>query len=53
MVDLKIRIFKDGKKHPDTTITIPGGVLRIAGKLIPKKATEALQEKRDRSRGAD
>ena len=45
MADLKIRIFKNGKTKPDTTITIPGSVLRIAGKLIPKKASESLQEK--------
>jgi hypothetical protein len=45
LADLNIRIFKNGKTQPDTTITIPGGVLRIAGKLIPKKASESLQEK--------
>ena len=45
MADLKIRIFKNGKTQPDTTITIPGRVLEIANKLIPKKATAALQDK--------
>lgn len=45
MADLKIRVFKNGKTQPETTITIPGGVLRIASKLIPKAATDALQEK--------
>ena len=45
MADLKIRIFKHGKTQPETTITVPGRVLGIAGKLIPKKATKALQDK--------
>lgn len=45
MADLKIRVFKHGKSHPETTITIPGSVLRIASKLIPKPAAVALQEK--------
>ena len=45
MADLKIRIYKGGDSTPDTTVTIPGGVLKIASKLIPKKATNALQEK--------
>jgi len=42
MADLKVRIFKSGNQMPDTTVTVPGGVLRIASKLIPKKALEAL-----------
>ncbi|MCG6895165.1 MAG: hypothetical protein LJE65_16300 [Desulfobacteraceae bacterium] len=45
MADLKVRIFKNGKPQPDTTITVPGGVLQIAGKLVPKRAAAALQEK--------
>jgi len=45
MADFKIRVFKDGKSEPDTTVTIPAGVLRIASKLIPKQAAAALQEK--------
>ena len=45
MADLKIRIYKHGKKQPDTTITIPGGVLKIANKLIPKQAVAVLQER--------
>jgi hypothetical protein len=44
MSDLKIRVFKDSEDQPATTVTIPGGVLRIASKLIPKKATAALNE---------
>lgn len=45
MADLKIRIYKGGDSAPDTTVTIPGNVLKIASKLIPKKAATALQEK--------
>jgi hypothetical protein len=45
MADLKIRIYKGGESDPDTTVTIPGGVLKIASKLIPKQAAAALQEK--------
>lgn len=45
MADLKIRVFKGGNREPATTVTIPGGVLKIASKLIPKPATDALHEK--------
>jgi hypothetical protein len=45
MADLKIRIFKQGALEPETTITIPGRVLAIARKLMPKQAATALQEK--------
>jgi hypothetical protein len=45
MSNLKIRVFKDGKSQPDTTITIPGGILKVASKLIPKKAAAALEDK--------
>ena len=45
MADLKIKIFKNNESDPDTTITIPGKVLEVAQKLIPKQAAEALQEK--------
>ncbi len=45
MADLKIRIFKNNEPNPETTITIPGTVLQVASKLIPHKATAALQEK--------
>jgi hypothetical protein len=45
MADLKIRVFKEGSSAPDTTVTIPGGILKIASKLIPKLAADALQEK--------
>ena len=45
MVNLKIRVFKNGETNPETTCTIPAGVLKIASKLIPKQATAALREK--------
>lgn len=45
MADLKIRVFKGGDPAPQTTVTVPGGVLKIASKLIPKPAMEALLEK--------
>jgi hypothetical protein len=45
MTDLKIKIFKNNESNPETTITIPGKVLTVASKLIPKQAIEALQEK--------
>jgi len=45
MADLKIRVFKGGEAQPETTVTIPGGVLKVASKLIPKQAAAALQDK--------
>ena len=45
MADLKIRVFKGGNSNPETTITIPGGILKIASRLIPKQAATALLEK--------
>jgi hypothetical protein len=45
MADLKIRVFKGGEAQPETTVTIPGGILKIASKLIPKQAAAALQDK--------
>ncbi len=45
MADVKIRIFKSGKTQPETTVTIPGNVLKVASRLIPKQAAAALQDK--------
>jgi len=45
MADLKIRVFKGRESVPETTVTVPGGVLKIASKLVPKRAREALQER--------
>ena len=44
MSDLKIRVFKNGGGMPSTTVTIPGGVLKIAARLIPKRAAAKLEE---------
>lgn len=44
MADLKIRVFKGGDDQPATTVTIPGGVLRIAASFIPARAVAALNE---------
>lgn len=43
MASLKIRVFKGDE--PETTVTIPGAVLKLASKLIPKQAAAALQDK--------
>ncbi len=45
MADLKIRVFKIGDAQPQTTVTIPGGILKLAANLIPKPATAALRDK--------
>jgi hypothetical protein len=45
MANLKIRVFKRGESEPDTTVTIPGNILKIASKLIPYKLAAILQDK--------
>lgn len=45
MADLKIRVYKGGGADPETTVTIPGGILKMASALIPRQAAAALQEK--------
>lgn len=44
MADLKIRVTKGMEERPTTTVTIPGGILRIASHLVPHKAQDALRE---------
>ena len=44
MADLKIRVYKAGADEPETTVTIPGSVLQLARRLIPKKALQSLQQ---------
>ena len=44
MTDLKIRAFKSDEEKPDTTVTIPGNILKIASNLIPKNLAAILQE---------
>jgi len=38
-------VFKGRESAPETTVTVPGSVLKIASKLIPRRAREALQER--------
>ena len=45
MADLKIRVYKNAEPNPETTITIPGVVLRAASRLLPRKAMDVLQKK--------
>lgn len=45
MADLKIKVFRSGGAEPATTVTVPGGVLKVASKLIPKQAANALHER--------
>jgi hypothetical protein len=45
MASLKIRVFKGNDSSPNTTFTIPLGVLKVASKMIPKKAAAALEDK--------
>ena len=45
MADVKIRVFKGDETQPEATITIPGSILVVASKLIPKQAAAALQDK--------
>ena len=45
MANLKIRVFKGAEVQPETTITIPSGILKVASRLIPRQATSALQDK--------
>jgi hypothetical protein len=42
MVDLKIRTFKHGSPDPSSTVTIPGGIIKVASGLIPRVAREAM-----------
>lgn len=43
MANLKIRVFHGDE--PEATITIPNSALKVARKLIPRKAAEAMQDK--------
>ncbi|HZP21139.1 MAG TPA: hypothetical protein VFB16_13130 [Bauldia sp.] len=45
MTDLKVRVFKGQSTEPSTTVTIPGGVLRIARNLVPHVARDALKDR--------
>lgn len=44
MLKLKIRIFKNNDTAPDTTITVPLAVIKVASKLAPRKAVKVLDD---------
>ena len=44
MAKLKIRIFKNNGTTPDTTATIPLAIVKMASKLIPRKAVTVLDD---------
>jgi hypothetical protein len=44
MLKLKIRIFKNNDHRPDTTMTMPLGVIKVASKLVPRKAIKILDD---------
>jgi hypothetical protein len=44
MLKLKIRIFKNNDLRPDTTMTVPLGIIRVASKLVPRKAVKVLDD---------
>lgn len=44
MLKLRIRIFKNNDESPDTTITVPLALVKIASKLIPRKTLTVLDD---------
>ncbi len=44
MLKLKIRIFKNNDTAPNTTVTVPLGVIKVASKLAPRKAVKVLDD---------
>ncbi|PTN36003.1 hypothetical protein [Desulfonatronum sp. SC1] len=44
MATLIVREYKLDESEPETTVKIPGTVLKIATKLIPRKALIAMQD---------
>lgn len=44
MAKLRIKIYKAGQVKPEAVISIPLGVVRMAIKLVPKKARAALED---------
>lgn len=45
MASLKIRVYRDGESDPETTVTLPIAMLRLASRLMPRQAAATLQEK--------
>ena len=44
MLKLKIRIFKNNDTAPDTSMTVPLAVIKVASKLVPRKAIKVLDD---------
>ncbi|HUT43169.1 MAG: hypothetical protein WBG61_02955 [Desulfobacterales bacterium] len=44
MLKLKIRIFKNNDTAPDTTMTVPLALIKVASKLVPRKAVKVLDD---------
>ncbi len=44
MSDVKIRVYRGEDQHLASTVTIPGGILRIAASLVPRRAVAALRD---------
>ncbi len=44
MAKLRIKIYKAGQVKPEAVISIPLAVVRMAIKLVPKKARAALED---------
>jgi hypothetical protein len=45
MANLKIRVYKRRETDPETTITIPVNILKIASRLIPHRLADILRYK--------
>jgi hypothetical protein len=44
MLKLKIRIFKNNDHKPNTTMTVPLGIIKVASKFVPRKAVKVLDD---------
>ena len=44
MSNVKVRVFRGADNHLASTVTIPGGILKVAVGLLPRRAIEALQK---------
>ena len=44
MLKLRIRIFKNNDQRPDTTMTVPLGIIKAASKFVPRKAVKILDD---------
>jgi len=44
MSQIKIRVFRGDDNHLASTVTIPGGILKIAANLLPRRALQAMSD---------